>query len=35
MKPENAELTWDEQCAVCGKSVGRGEGFSHLNIEAG
>ena len=33
MKPENAELKWDDQCAVCGKSVGHGEGFSHLNIE--
>jgi YHS domain-containing protein len=33
MKPENAELQWDGQCAVCGKSVGHGEGFSHLNIE--
>jgi len=33
MKSENAELQWDGQCAVCGKSVGHGEGFSHLNIE--
>ena len=33
MKLGNTELTWDEQCAVCGKSVGHGEGFSHLNIE--
>ena len=30
---KNMELKWDEQCVVCGKSVGRGEGFSHLNIE--
>ena len=34
MKPDNTELKWDEQCAVCGKSVGHGEGFSHLNIES-
>jgi hypothetical protein len=34
MKPENAAIKWDEQCAVCGKSVGHGEGFSHLNIES-
>jgi YHS domain-containing protein len=33
MKPENTELKWDEHCAVCGKSVGHSEGFSHLNIE--
>ena len=33
MKPEDAELEWDGQCAVCGKSVGHGEGFSHLKIE--
>jgi hypothetical protein len=33
MKPENAEIKWDDQFAVCGKSVGHGEGFSHLNIE--
>jgi YHS domain-containing protein len=33
MKPENTELKWDEQCAVCSKSVRHGEGFSHLNIE--
>ena len=33
MKSENEELKWDEQCAVCGKSVGHNEGFSHLNIE--
>jgi hypothetical protein len=32
MKPKNTELKWDEQCAICGKSVGHGEGFSHLNI---
>lgn len=33
MKPKDTELEWDGQCAVCGKSVGHGEGFSHLNIE--
>src|SRR6266700_7118161 len=33
MKSENAALKWDEQCIVCGKSVGHNEGFSHLNIE--
>ena len=33
MRPENAELKWAEHCAVCGKSVGHSEGFSHLNIE--
>jgi len=33
MKPEDAELEWDGQCAVCGKSVGHGEGFSHLKID--
>jgi YHS domain-containing protein len=32
-RTKNMELKWDEQCVVCGKSVGRGEGFSHLNIE--
>ena len=34
MKSENADLQWDEQCIVCGKSVGHAEGFSHLNIES-
>lgn len=33
MKLENAELQWDEHFAVCGKSVGHSEGFSHLDIE--
>jgi len=33
MKSANAALKWDEQCVVCGKSVGHNEGFSHLNIE--
>jgi hypothetical protein len=33
MKPEDAELSWDGQCAVCGKSVGHNEGFNHLKIE--
>ncbi|MEO8043879.1 MAG: hypothetical protein ABI674_03150 [Spartobacteria bacterium] len=34
MKSETAALKWDEQCIVCGKSVGHAEGFSHLNIES-
>jgi len=33
MKPENMEIEWDDHCTVCGKSVGHGEGFSHLKIE--
>ncbi len=33
MKPEDAELEWDGQCAVCGKSVGNNESFSHLKVE--
>jgi len=32
-EPKNTELKWDEHCVVCGKSVGHGEGFSHLNIK--
>src|SRR6266508_6253033 len=32
-EPKNTELKWDEHCVVCCKSVGHGEGFSHLNIE--
>jgi len=35
MKSKDADLQWDEQCAVCGKSVGHSEGYSHLNIEGG
>ena len=33
MKSENTELKWDDHCAVCDKSVGHSEGFSHIEIE--
>jgi hypothetical protein len=33
-EPKNTELKWDEQCIVCGKSVGHSEGFSHVKIES-
>ena len=34
MKSENTEPKWNEQCAVCGKSVEHSEGFGDLNIGA-
>ena len=33
MKPEDTELKRDDHCAVCDKSVGHGEGFSHIKVE--
>ena len=33
METDNPTLTWDDRCAVCDKSVGHNEGFSHLNVE--
>ena len=33
MSAGNKDLKWDDHCVVCDKSVGHGEGFSHLNID--
>ena len=33
MSGNEPELIWDGECVVCRKSVGKGQGFCHLNIE--